>query len=238
MEKNTLLNIINDELVIYGDYCQLTEFVKPKFVYSCGKVERTGNLDKTDQSLSRTRVMLYRYVACNINKHGSFMPVFLTLTYAKNEQNRKKANHDFNLFNKRLNYNLNHKLKYICVPEFQKRGAIHYHVIYFNLPYVKAETLGEIWTHGSIDVKGLKSVNNISAYISKYISKDLIDDRHKGHRLLITSRGLIKPTILYNHQIDKNKIIDDYIPVSTITNKDKKIIQYVRTNNGQSARRN
>lgn len=39
--------------------------------------------------------------------------------------------------------------------EFQKRGAIHYHLL-CNLPFVSSKELAEIWTHGFIKIKKIE----------------------------------------------------------------------------------
>lgn len=107
------------------------------------------------------------------------MPKFWTLTFADNIQDVKQANKEFTDFNKRLSYYLykvnKNVLKYICIPEFQKRGAIHFHVLYFNLPYINQNEFSKIWDNGFVFVESVKDVNrieNFAKYVCKYISKE------------------------------------------------------------------
>ena len=82
------------------------------------------------------------------------------------------------------------KLKYLTVIEFQK-GAIHYHCI-FNIPYIKNKDLAFIWGQGFIKINKIKDVDNIGAYVCKYIGKDLDEDRLKREKCYFTSKGLNK----------------------------------------------
>jgi hypothetical protein len=75
------------------------------------------------------------------------LPVLLTATLIT-EQNK--------YFIQRLNYYLYHTktqlLKYLATWEKQKRGAIHYHVIFFDFPYIAKEKLQNLWSHGFIKI--------------------------------------------------------------------------------------
>jgi len=197
--------IINNTLVHYGPYAEYTTYLKPHYVYKVNDEQtRVANPDaeKTDFSLSRTRTKLYRYIWCNIGAWGKFPPVFFTVTYERNETDIRKANNDFRCFIKRLNTEIRGRVKYICIPEFQERGAVHYHIMFFNLPYIKKERIQAIWGHGSTRIEAAANIDNLAAYMAKYLSKDMIDNRLKGHRLLLTSKGLQKPEIYDNNEVD------------------------------------
>lgn len=66
------------------------------------------------------------------------------------------TNYEFNKFIKRLNFYLystkKQQLKYLAVWEKQKRGAIHYHIIFFDLPFIKHKALQDIWGYGFIKI--------------------------------------------------------------------------------------
>ncbi|WP_452176556.1 rolling circle replication-associated protein, partial [Kordiimonas lipolytica] len=62
----------------------------------------------------------------------------------------KESNYNFKKFIQRLNYKMDLKLKYSCVVEFQKRGAVHYHLLAYNLPFIENSKLAEIWGHGFV----------------------------------------------------------------------------------------
>jgi hypothetical protein len=84
---------------------------------------------KQEFSVHRTRTEIRRLINSNpqLNK-------FMTLTFAENITDLKQANYEFNKFVLRLSYKYP-KFEYLAVPEFQQRGAVHYHVI-CNLPFV------------------------------------------------------------------------------------------------------
>jgi hypothetical protein len=109
----------------------------------------------------------------------------LTLTYRENVTCLKQAWKDFKAFSRKMKTDYDDKWQYICVPEFQKRGAVHFHLAIhgrFDVNKVR-----EIWRsvvgEGNIDITsprqaGKRSWNpcRISAYLSKYLTKhDSVD---------------------------------------------------------------
>lgn len=147
-------------------------------------------------TLSRARRSVRRLINANADAWGE-KPKFLTLTFAENVQDIKQANYEFKKFRQRLEYDLKIKLKYVVVIEFQKRGAIHYHVVFFNLPYIQSSDLESIWGNGFIKINAISHVDNIGAYVTKYMTKANDDDRLKGKKSYFTSRGLNKPVEKY-----------------------------------------
>lgn len=88
--------------------------------------------------------------------------------------------------------------KYITVVEYQKRGAVHYHIV-CDLPYIKKQYLDSLWGYGFTWIKKLKP-HNIGLYLSKYITKEAFDERFEGRRRYYTSKGLDQPKVYYNFQ--------------------------------------
>lgn len=198
-----IIKILKQRIIQYGDIAEQITFTKPVYVHS--QENRTYSRSKVEErrndSLTRTRNILYQRIYGNIKKHGSFPPIFLTLTIAENICSLKQSNPLFSDFIRRLNYRCYTNLKYICIPEFQERGAVHYHVIFFNLPFIHYSVMEEIWGHGSIRIELSKNIKNLAAYMAKYLTKDIIDKRLAGHRIIITSKGLLKSTIFDNDDI-------------------------------------
>jgi hypothetical protein len=133
------------------------------------------------------------------------IPTFLTLTFRKNVTNIKYAKTEFFDFIRRLNYYVyeekTSKLKYIAVTEFQKRGAVHYHVIFFNMPYRPRQILRRVWGNGHIDIQAVESAKDAGAYVTKYMVKDFEDLRLKGEKAYFCSKGLLKPKIVYHQPL-------------------------------------
>jgi hypothetical protein len=166
-----------------------------------------------------------------------FRPIFITLTFAENVKDLKVAHKEFMNFTKRLNYDLfkgsKYKLHYIAVPEFQKRGAVHYHVVYFNLPFIKNiyDRISKIWGNGFTLIESVKNISHLSNYVVKYISKEFELDRIKGAKRYLVSKGIKRPLVIRNdilatrmiHTIPKEKMVYENQKMF-----DKKVSYYYR----------
>jgi hypothetical protein len=141
-----------------------------------------------DFSLRRTRARITRLIDSNLD-----LKVFVTLTFKENIKELSEANIIFNKFTKRLKRKITN-LKYLAVPEFQKRGAVHYHVLINS--EMAHDTLQEIWGQGFVMINKVKHVNNLGMYISKYVGKDLFDIRYFGKRKILASKNLEQPIII------------------------------------------
>lgn len=174
--------------------------------------------NKREDNINRSRATLRDTINSNAG-FGKNKDCFLTLTYKENFDDVKKAKEHFKAFLKKwerrrkkiLGENCE-RLKYVYVIEFQERGAIHFHCIFFDLEYTlifendkknkRDKTLSELWGHGFIKINSLDNVDNVGAYLIKYMSKDLIDERLKNADLYGLSReNLNKPIIEKNPAI-------------------------------------
>lgn len=167
----------------------------------------------TKSSLSRTKNTLIHLINANSrmwqNEGEIIQPQFLTYTFHENVTDITTANHIFTNYIKRRNYHVfgagSSTLKYVVVPEFQERGAVHYHAVYFNLPLIntrhefKTGQYASLWRQGFIKKKNITSVANVGRYMTKYMTKDAGDRRLVGKKKYFSSRGLIKPVII-THQ--------------------------------------
>lgn len=154
------------------------------------------SLKRKQKHYEQMRWEIARIVDCNFDDKTKF----LTLTYKENIQNITKTNRQFKYFIQRLNYYLYHtktqSLNYIATWEKQKRGAIHYHVIFFDFPYIAKETLQDLWSHGFIKINRIDvdSRENRGRYLSKYFGKDLELKEHKK-KAFFKSQHLKMPKI-------------------------------------------
>jgi len=117
-----------------GALTRYTVYKKPVYMRKDPDREsRPMNPDtpRSEFAVARTRYTIYHLIRCNQER----INIFVTLTYKENELNIKTAKQDFKLFIKRLNYETSSQSRYICIPERQKRGAVHFHCIFFGLPY-------------------------------------------------------------------------------------------------------
>lgn len=137
----------------------------------------------------------------NIGAFPTYPPVLLTLTYNQQQEDLTQAKQDLNLFIKRLNYNLdNPDLKYLAVPEPTQQNRIHFHNLFFNLPYVKQKHLQDCWGNGIIDVRRVERIKSMGQYMTKYLSKGFKEQNYKKKSYLC-SKDLKKPITLFNQEI-------------------------------------
>lgn len=168
----------------------------------------------TKSSLSRTRNRLIRLINANSrmwhDQSEVIQPQFLTYTFQENVREVTLANPIFTNYIKRLNYQTfgtkQSFAKYVVVPEFQKRGAVHYHAVFFNLPTInnrkeyKTGEFAELWGQGFIKKKDIAHVPNVGIYMTKYMTKEASDRRLVGRKKYFSSRGLLKPEVItYEH---------------------------------------
>jgi hypothetical protein len=126
---------------------------------------------------------------------------FITLTFRDTEEfdirNVKECNQRFKLFIKRMRYKYK-DLKYVAVIEFQdknSRGAVHYHMI-CNLPYVKKQELAKTWGEGFVKINAIDKVDNIGAYVIKYMTAESGDKRLQAENGYLRSQNLENPVEL------------------------------------------
>lgn len=112
----------------------------------------------------------------------------------------------------------NPNLKYVIVPEKHKNGAIHFHAIFenidtFTLKRTKIKQDGRDvfsmtdWRFGFSNVKFIDSNRfKVAAYITKYITKDMIQIENK--KRYWSSRNLALPEKFYN-AVDEFQIRPD-----------------------------
>lgn len=175
--------------------------------------------ERRDDHLRRTRSALRRLISANADAWDC-MPIFLTYTFAENVQDITHANSIFTAFTRKLKKRIGIKLKYVVVMEFQKRGAIHYHAIYFNIPYIAGlrKIVAETWAQGFIKLESVRNVRNLGAYIAKYLQVDLDDKRLVGKKAYFSSRGLVKPYELRNQES-----IDNFLQTAIVTSDVQKV---------------
>lgn len=145
---------------------------------------------KMSSSITRTRNMVRRLILANFDNNSKFV----TLTFSENITEVKEANSYFDKFIKRLRRK-HENFKYLAVLEFQKRGAVHYHML-SNLPYIKSSELSEIWREGFVKINRISHVDNVGAYVIKYMTKDVMDERLFNNKSYNCSKGLEKPVTL------------------------------------------
>lgn len=93
------------------------------------------------------------------------------------------------------------ELKYVAVIEFHKSGRVHFHML-CNLHYINQNKLTEIWGYGFTKINRIDHVDNVGAYLSKYMTKAGADPRLFKKKMYQTSQNLEKPRELIGAQAD------------------------------------
>jgi len=189
-------------LVISGDILELYEYRYPyAFNYSPYKNNSTGEKKENprrEDNLRKVRTQIRRLVEANYKSYG-YEPVFLTFTFKDNVRSVLLATSRFTDFVRRFKYHSGITLRYLSVVEFQKRGAVHFHCIFFNLPlaFERSERdtryISKIWGHGFIDIQRIRNADAVGPYVCKYLNKSVMDSRLIGKKAFFTSRGLLRP---------------------------------------------
>ena len=188
-------------------------------------------------SLYRARNKIRRLVNANVGEWNE-IPKFWTFSFKEDIRDVAEANKLFKQFIQRLRYHVKKlgksDFEYITTIEKQdgkteyikdgkvckgiNRGAIHYHCIFFNLPYIKHEIMLKKWKYGGAWVEAIftkkdfeiiknghstsEKINNVGAYISKcmqYLVKEMKEGKNiqedflKGKKNYLTSKNLKQP---------------------------------------------
>jgi len=194
------------EYYLYEDYIHnrlhsdtkhiLSENSKRKTFDEMSAHKQYNSIKRKQKHYEQMRWEIARIVDCNFD----YKTKFVTLTFKENIQDIDQTNKEFKKFIQRLNYYLYQtkiqSLKYIATWEKQKRGAIHYHVIFFDFPYIAKETLQHLWRHGFIKINRINvdSIENRGRYLSKYFGKDLEFKEHKK-KAFFKSQNLKMPIV-------------------------------------------
>ena len=183
------------------------------------------------KNITRSKLECQRLAKANMEDWKSF----ITLTFEENIIDLKETNKKFRYYIDKIQ-RLKKDFKYLCITEFQKRGAIHYHLLtnlecnskfipkqpikrlynpssrtwkeleYYDLPY---------WIDGYSSAEPMDSDSKkVVGYISKYMTKD-VDNRLFNRHRYFYSRNLNRPKESYinieniKHSNYLKKIIQD-----------------------------
>lgn len=148
---------------------------------------------------------------------------FLTLTFdpkrAKEEDIRsiEFVDKEFKKFIQRFNYKFDTKLQYIAVRELHKSGRYHLHMLCkYPFEFKDEEDIRhwerivgqEVWKHGFVDIKVIDHVDNVGAYLIKYMTKNISLELFKGKKAYLCSKGLERPLIFRGEEAER--IINEY----------------------------
>lgn len=212
---------VKSKIIISGDIFEVFDYEKEVWQGTLPQQNRrkvnTGPKSKTgtrsEKSFMRARSKFKRLIEANINfEDETLRPRFVTFTFEENITDIKEANNCFTKFIRKFNSFLGsvldcktYRLKYGKTIEFQKRGAVHYHVLFFNLPYFKNmyDKMNELWGHGWVISKKIDHIKSLSSYVCKYMTKSINDNRLYSEKCYTTSKNLEKPRTIHDDKYKK-----------------------------------
>lgn len=176
---------------------------------------------RTQANAIRSATSFRRLLLANFQ--GVENPVLFTLTYRENTRDISEAARDFTSFIQALRYRFGKGFKYVAVPEFQKRGAVHFHALFWGLPQAvllqerQTRTLAQLWSWGFIDVVFTDGSPRIASYLAKYMAKAFLDYRLFGRRAYYASRSMNRPIIVKGlTNVSLDYVLEEYdIDLST-----------------------
>ena len=194
-------------------------------------VEHEGRMD---ESFSRSRRLITEYILCNR------FDLFCTFTFSKaTVHDRKdykaiksKLCKFFNNFKNRVDPTF----KYLVVPELHKDGSVHFHGVITApvglctpLQIPKRDNNGVVhmvpntpgymdWPpysgrFGFFSCSWIRNYTGCALYVSKYMTKDLAQWFERNDQIVMHSKGLNKPELVYcepGYQIPGDKRQNDF----------------------------
>lgn len=190
--------------ITYGDTLEIYEYEgdlsphRKREKENRHKPDVDEKYEKRKDNMMQAKRNFRRLVAANLSKEK---PLLISLTYEENMQDISIGYKDFRSFIQALRYRFD--FKYIAVPEFQKRGAVHFHALFWGLPHDvlrerKTRLIAGIWAKGFVDIIETDGHGKLSSYLAKYMAKAFINRRLKNQKAYVSSRNIKRPVIESN----------------------------------------
>lgn len=156
-----------------------------------------GDVGKRSDNARRASLAFRRIVASNLG--GSALPILITLTYRDNFTDLAGGYRHLTTFIQTLRRRFGKNFSYVLVPEFQKRGAVHFHALFWGLPETvlsmerKTRRISKIWGKGFVFIKQTDGNEKLAFYLAKYFTKAFLDPRLKNQKSYVASRNIKRP---------------------------------------------
>jgi len=197
-----------NKIIKYGNKMEVYEYeLSPSFDLRAPRKKRVQQnefvkFNKREDNVKQAKINFRRLVEANFQSEN---PILLTLTHKENMDDISIGYKNLRMFIQALRYRYGKIFKYIAVPEFQSRGAIHFHTLFWNLPSHitpeqerKDRILQKIWGHGFIDLVETDGHEKLSGYLAKYLGKTFVDMRLKNQKAYVASRNIKRPEVIKN----------------------------------------
>jgi len=189
--------------IVLGDYVEIYEYQKelPDKQFRKKRVKRLKSFRilRYDNMFAREK-RFRRLVVANCSRKNKF--ALLTLTMLRTVSITQSYECLRRFFRRLYQSQGKDNIRYIGIPEFQKRGAIHFHILVWGLPdyVIKQErdlrNLQRLWQVGFVDCRQAYGDFKVANYLSKYMSKAMSDQRILGRRSYCTSSNILRPVLV------------------------------------------
>lgn len=153
---------------------------------------------RNHQNIKRCRNNFIRIVTTNCE--GKELPAFFTFTIEREvalEVGYAYLKDFWQIIKQKYN-----GVRYIGVPEWQRRGVLHFHFLVWGLPREVTDNKRERstrnfqrqWHKGFCDVRNATYDNGgLGGYLAKYLTQTLQDNRLRNRRAYTASRNIRRP---------------------------------------------
>lgn len=192
------------------------------------ETEEDRTESRREQTLRDAKNTMKRLAIRNFKANET---LFMTLTYREEEHldynDIDLADKHFRKFIDTLREESEQPIQYIAVREFTKKGRIHFHLLTdfkidgdlhdpeeIDLKRWERD-VAKVWGHGFVDIKITNHIDNVGAYLTKYMSKEISHEIYfRNKKYYLCSQGLKRPEILtgesalalYNAMNKKNEV--------------------------------
>lgn len=171
----------------------------------------------------RSAMVFKRLVSANLGECEN--PLLVSLTYSENVVSIGQGHKDFKAFTRRFTRTFGKHVRYISVCEFQKRGAIHFHALFWGVDSKRlsdsersSRMVANLWRCGFVDLVATDGSHKISSYLAKYMVKAFLDPRLSGKKAYICSHNIKRPVVEKNAWLSPYFYdVQGYPDLSTVT---------------------
>jgi len=154
---------------------------------------------KRRDNAQRSRNAFRRLVSANLRDNEN--PIFCSFTFNEEFKQLRDTARFFNIFTTRMRRVFGTEFRYIAVPEFQKSGRVHYHALFWGLPFYIASrerqdrTIAKIWHKGFVDIIETDGSPKLASYMAKYMTKAVLDPKLWCQKAYFASKNVFRPQV-------------------------------------------
>jgi len=226
-------------VVQYADVVELYEYEKAHVnrggVRQSSKLDRKRRAERKSLSLpksafsqrqSKTRF----FQICSEALYTRGAPHLVTLTNHENNVSLDEGYRNIYAFKEQIKNKMGVTITYIAVPEWQKKGRLHFHLLVWGLlgqavsEHTERDTrnLQRLYGKGFLDVRlAYDNSPKLASYLTKYFTKSNNSTYLKGRKAYTTSRGIVKPRTYGSNAFDAYR--DIIVPEDTCISE---VVQY------------